>query len=476
MFNTPILDITIGLVFIFLLYSLLATSINELIATSLALRARMLRKGIVESMLSDTPNYTRWQSIAIGVWQYICEFVWIFIGRPKTKEKKLGDYFYDHPLIKNYGENRVFPNPSYLKTGNFSTVMLDVLKKDFDAKLDDISQFYFSRQSNTQSLPDVKSELLHGNDIVKIKALLEYYANCYATRALPANNLIDKDTLDILQLHLKNSIYNIEAFIKKLEGWFDDTMNRVSGWYKRQAQAILFLIGLALAITFNVDVISITKKLSKDDTLREQVVQTAIAYSNQRPQQKKDSNASVTTPADSSDSVYRKNVEEKFSKVDTMLNTDIKDMTLLMALGWSDYGRAADSAVVIKKYQSEFDSMLAKLQADTSAKKCSNPDKCKSIALKNLYDNHWIVLKVGYVLSSSFHAVKFLGFLLLAFAVCLGAPFWFDSLNKIINLRAAGKQESTAPTTGQTQTQQPALQPVTINVNTNNQPGQEAVG
>ena len=31
-----------------------------------------------------------------------------------------------------------------------------------------------------------------------------------------------------------------------------------------------------------------------------------------------------------------------------MLNTDIKDMTMLMALGWSDYGRAADSAAVIK--------------------------------------------------------------------------------------------------------------------------------
>ena len=51
-----------------------------------------------------------------------------------------------------------------------------------------------------------------------------------------------------------------------------------------------------------------------------------------------------------------------------MLNTDIKDMTMLMALGWSDYGRAADSAAVIKKYKDEFDQAMVKLQADTSAK------------------------------------------------------------------------------------------------------------
>ena len=354
-------------------------------------------------------------------------------------------------------------------------MLLDVLKKDFDAKLESIAQFYVSRQSNTQNLADIKSELLHGNDVVKIKVLLEYYAHCYATDHLPANNLVEKDTLEILQLHLKNSIYNLETFTKKLEEWFDDTMNRVSGWYKRQTQAILFLIGLILAITFNVDVVSITKKLSKSDNLRQQVVQSAIAYSSQHPKQKNDTN-NLPAAADSTDYAYRKNVDAKFAKVDTMLNTDIKDMTMLMALGWSDYGRAADSAAVIKKYKDEFDQAMVKLQADTSAKKCSNLDACRSFALKSLYDNHWIVLKVGYVLSSSVHAVKFLGFLLLAFAVCLGAPFWFDSLNKIINLRGSGRQEPTRPLTPPQQSPQPPVHPVTINVNSNNQPEQEAVG
>jgi hypothetical protein len=34
---------------------------------------------------------------------------------------------------------------------------------------------------------------------------------------------------------------------------------------------------------------------------------------------------------------------------------------------------------------------------------------------------------------------KLAGILLTTFALSLGAPFWFDSLNKVINLRSAGK-------------------------------------
>ena len=52
MFGSVVLDVTIGLVFIYLLYSLLATILNEIITTNIGMRARFLRKGI-ERMLND---------------------------------------------------------------------------------------------------------------------------------------------------------------------------------------------------------------------------------------------------------------------------------------------------------------------------------------------------------------------------------------------------------------------------------------
>ena len=48
--NNPALDIAIGLVFIYLLYSLLATTIKEFVATIFSYRSRMLELGI-EQML-----------------------------------------------------------------------------------------------------------------------------------------------------------------------------------------------------------------------------------------------------------------------------------------------------------------------------------------------------------------------------------------------------------------------------------------
>ena len=40
---------------------------------------------------------------------------------------------------------------------------------------------------------------------------------------------------------------------------------------------------------------------------------------------------------------------------------------------------------------------------------------------------------------------KLLGLLITAFAVSLGAPFWFDTLNKFMNIRSAGSSPVEAP-------------------------------
>ena len=38
-----------------------------------------------------------------------------------------------------------------------------------------------------------------------------------------------------------------------------------------------------------------------------------------------------------------------------------------------------------------------------------------------------------------------LGWLITAFAVSMGAPFWFDLLNKFVNIRASGKAPEEEP-------------------------------
>ena len=55
---------------------------------------------------------------------------------------------------------------------------------------------------------------------------------------------------------------NIDKVKANIETWFNGTMDRVSGWYKRRTQMILFAIGVIAALILNVDAITIAQRLT----------------------------------------------------------------------------------------------------------------------------------------------------------------------------------------------------------------------
>jgi hypothetical protein len=59
---------------------------------------------------------------------------------------------------------------------------------------------------------------------------------------------------------------------KSLESWFDDAMERVSGWYRRRTQLWLWVIGVVVVVFLNVDTLRITSVLWNDRAVREVVV------------------------------------------------------------------------------------------------------------------------------------------------------------------------------------------------------------
>lgn len=64
-------------------------------------------------------------------------------------------------------------------------------------------------------------------------------------------------------------------FDRQLQGWFDATMERVSGWYKLSVRYWLLGIAAVLAIGLNIDSFAIAKALSIDPILRAEVVARA---------------------------------------------------------------------------------------------------------------------------------------------------------------------------------------------------------
>lgn len=483
MINSPVLDTAIGLVFIFLLYSLLATSINEAIATLFSLRARMLKKGIIKGMLSNSKQKEWiWKSSLKTIGNLFKELSFLIIGYKPKQKGKLGNAFYNHPIIKNYGSSDRFSIPSYIPKENFSTILIDVLEKYWDTHKENILKYV--KENN----PTNNIDLENVPTITKIYYLVKYLQNLDIEKLKEEfkddDMLIDPEILQILALYLDKSYQNIETFTTQLETWYDDSMNRISGWYKRQTQFTLFFIGLIIAMTFNVDIIDIAGKLSTDKDARDKLVEMSIKSAeelkNDRRVQKpnnndtsnQNSNLDEKTINDSTTVDYKNEVE----KIKTELNGRVKEANNLLAIGWGDYGLKRDSAKTTKKYIFE----LKKLH-DTVKKHISiPPSKIKDstaiythAAMLALYDEHWFKLKVSYVLTNSHKGRKPLGFLLLAFGICLGAPFWFDLLQKLIKIRASGKKEETGDG-NTTSTTTPTSSPVQVTVN--NTTNSEAIG
>ncbi|MBW4660179.1 MAG: hypothetical protein KME15_16000 [Drouetiella hepatica Uher 2000/2452] len=92
---------------------------------------------------------------------------------------------------------------------------------------------------------------------------------------------------------------SLEAEVRQLEtevaNWFDQSMERASGVYKRNAKGVALLIGLLVALLINADTLHMMSRLSKDSLLREtiaqaanQTVQTATVPNNLPPEQAAD--------------------------------------------------------------------------------------------------------------------------------------------------------------------------------------------
>src|SRR5258707_177615 len=106
MFNSVVLDVFIGLIFIYLLYSLLATILQEIISRKLTLRSRNLLKAI-RIMLDDSD--TKSNKLAMYWMDYKLWKKYVSAAAPV----KFSEAFYKHPSIKYLGENGLKSKPSY---------------------------------------------------------------------------------------------------------------------------------------------------------------------------------------------------------------------------------------------------------------------------------------------------------------------------------------------------------------------------
>jgi hypothetical protein len=249
----PALDLAIGLAFIFFLLATLALTIQEFIAAILGLRARTLEQGL-RSMLEDPK----------AGWRYV-------------------DKFYDHALIKSL--YRTPPPEVVMAAGAKNATKADEQAEAPDNVAD------VGKNAHTQAGGTFQRALgffkrTKGPSYISPRSFALVVLDNFAPEE-GKKTFFDQgsDVLgelpEGLQQRLKPLIAGPQKDVEKLrtnlEAWYDDTMARVSGWYKRKTQIILLVIGCLMVPAINANTIAMAQRMWKDDTVRSAVVAQAQA-------------------------------------------------------------------------------------------------------------------------------------------------------------------------------------------------------
>jgi len=300
-----VLNLAIGITFIYLLFSFVVSALNEFWLTYLDKRADFLKQGL-QQLLQD----------------------------PEKVKQVLGHGLVDALSRTTNG------TPAYIGVEPFTAAVLDVVKPADPDGVRKISDF----QTSVAALPDSKLKQ-------SLTAILDYADN------------------------------DLASFKKGIGDWYNRSMDRVSGWYKRYAQKWLLGLSLGLAVICNVDTIHIIRVISSNPKLLADTVSQAVNTTKAATPQ---ANGSAATAA----AVEPTPIEDAIQSVSRLVNNANFAMSnlnnLSLPIGWSA--------------------------------------------------SQWQYLRdPGHLVSA------FLGWFLTGLAASLGAPFWFDTLQRFVTVRGNGR-------------------------------------
>jgi hypothetical protein len=249
---------------------------------------------------------------------------------------------------------------------------------------------------------DGLKKLATGHNDVFTNSLAATASNSARELASMLNSLPDGKLRTQLLTIFRTAEGDVSKFVTGVQGWFDDAMDRVSGWYKRSNQKFVFSIGFALVLAFNVDTVNIFEKLSSDVKLAAQGAVFGRALGSANQGQQTPSLSDITKPV-----ACPKDSNGKTANVNSPCQTCPPGYTAANA----------------PKGQCAFDqSFLSQIPLGWP------DDPLYMSVVKGQGPPNWLALTL----------LKLSGLLLSMVAVAQGAPFWFDLLGRVTSVRSTG--------------------------------------
>jgi hypothetical protein len=444
-----IVEVAIGLIFVWIVLSLTIIQIQEWINVRLDRRARDMEEAIHE-MLAN-PNLKA---------QFYDHPVIRGLTAKKRKEpSRIPTWFYRYPILRGFTKE-IRKLPSYIPSQQFSLVLFEItmtagtessliqqgllkirddleneqkmspkqavitelnlliefarsaasteagtaftkktlaaLKtraEEFSLKYPDLRPVIDAALDEASKRKDEIEDLLKNKDAPRGD---DAFTNL--RRGVAALSVISPEvnqTLNALLLNIEEYVGEKESKLAKarqnVEKWFDDSMDRVSGVFKRHSQWMALMIGVVIAMILNVDSVDLTLYLWREPSVRQALAENAATF--ELPQEELEANPEEAL----------QNFRNQF-------------VGLSLPIGWG-FTRVPSSAF------SDDNCQLFPGEGQSFGIPVIGSNLCITPPNSNNQAN------LG---------IKVLGILLTALAARQGAPFWFDVLKRVVNLRGTG--------------------------------------
>jgi hypothetical protein len=428
MYLQEILEVVAGLIFIWLVLSIGTMQIQEWLASNLGLRGNDLYKAIKKMLgnddladlfyahpiingLSDFQNEKKRKPSYISANNFAKTLISIILSSStesllillrlynlrrnlgKIKSKEISHNAKEH-LDRLFEIARLSISSETGKPfGNLVLVTLEKELTDFGAQFIEIEEDI----QNLLKWVRLKKDQI---DQLASKALAtqgELSENQVFLRGIIALSVISPNlnlTLNSLLVGMDEPIQEGDGFLQtiqnRIETWFNETMERLSGWYKRKTQMTTFGIGLVIALLFNIDSMQVSNYLWREPTLRQAIVAHLYDYA---------------PPVNETDAPNLMGTIQFFQQ---------ELMSLNFPVGWSFIESPSQQQCRFAPSPQDTFGMMWR-------NKCIRPTDTKETTSGWI----WAITKLSGIIISGFAASQ-------------GSSFWFDILIKIVNVRTTG--------------------------------------
>lgn len=214
---TVIIQVAIGIMFVWIILAIITSQIQEWVASILAWRSSMLETTITQILGNET----------------------------------IKDRVYNHPLIQGLYTNHGKRKPGGIPQDKFALILFEEVMNS-DVTIKDAKNAFDRLRKNVATLKTMEG-----------RAELKDFATSLDTLLIGIEEKADDATHAITEARMR------------VESWFNNSMERLGGAYRRRVQIVAIIAGISVSAVLNVDTAAIVNSLWNDPLVRQAVVAQA---------------------------------------------------------------------------------------------------------------------------------------------------------------------------------------------------------